>query len=204
VAFSYYDDGSVKTITRSGENPVAYSYLLTGQRSQVVYPNASRADSSYDDQGRLTSVVNRKPDASVLSSYAYGYDYDYATSSYSLKGYRTSLTNHLAQVEKYYLDSLYQLTRTDYANGDVHQWTYDDIGNRVQQTVTPSGQPPVVTTYTYYQNSQGRNSQLLQSDGTSTYTWDNNGNLLTKGSYSYAWDYDDRLVGIAGPSLTQS
>ena len=70
VAFSYYDDGSVKTITRSGENPVAYSYLLTGQRSQVVYPNASRVDSSYDDQGRLTRVVNRKPDASVLSSYA--------------------------------------------------------------------------------------------------------------------------------------
>ena len=114
------------------------------------------------------------------------------------------MTNHLAQQEKYYLDSLYQLTRTDYGNGDVHQWAYDDIGNRVQQTVTPSGQPPVVTTYTYYQNPQGRNSQLLQSDGASTYAFDNNGNLLTKGSYSYAWDYDDRLVGISGPSLSAS
>jgi len=51
-------------------------------------------------------------------------------------------------------------------------------GNRVQQTVTPSGQPPQVTTYTYYQNPQGKNSQLLQSDGASTYAWDNNGNLL--------------------------
>ena len=38
VAFSYYDDGSVKTITRSGVNPVAYSYLLTGQRSQSSTP----------------------------------------------------------------------------------------------------------------------------------------------------------------------
>jgi RHS repeat-associated protein len=88
----------------------------------------------------------------------------------------------------------------DYGNGDVHQWSYDDIGNRVQQIVIPTGQPPIVTNYTYYQNGQGRNSQLLQSDGLSTYTWDNNGNLTAKGSTNYMWDYDDRLVGISGPS----
>jgi RHS repeat-associated protein len=148
--------------------------------------------------------INRKPDMSVLSSYTYGYDYNYTTSSYTMKGYRTSMTNHLAQIEKYYFDNLYQLTRVDYGNGDVHQWSYDDIGNRVQQVVIPSGQPPVVTNYTYYQNGQSRNSQLLQSDGLSTYTWDNNGNLSAKAATQYTWDYDDRLVGISGPSVNAS
>ena len=114
------------------------------------------------------------------------------------------MTNHLSQMEKYYFDNLYQLTRVDYGNGDVHQWSYDDIGNRVQQVVIPSGQPPVVTNYTYYQNGQSRNSQLLQSDGLSTYTWDNNGNLSAKAATQYAWDYDDRLVGISGPSTSAS
>jgi len=204
VGLSYYDDGSVKNITRSGDSPLAYYYLLTGQKAQVLYPNNARIDYTYDDQGRLTSIINRKPDMSVLSSYTYGYDYNYTTSSYTMKGYRTSMTNHLAQMEKYYFDNLYQLTRVDYGNGDVHQWSYDDIGNRVQQVVIPSGQPPVVTNYTYYQNSQSRNSQLLQSDGLSTYTWDNNGNLLTKAATQYAWDYDDRLVGISGPSTSAS
>jgi YD repeat-containing protein len=204
VALSYYNDGSVKNITRSGESPLAYYYLLTGQKAQVLYPNNARVDYSYDDQGRLTSIINRKPDMSVLSSYTYGYDYNYTTSSYTMKGYRTSMTNNLAQMEKYYFDNLYQLIRVDYPNGDVHQWSYDDIGNRVQQVVIPSGQPPVVTNYTYYQNGQGRNSQLLQSDGANTYTWDNNGNLLTKAATNYTWDYDDRLVGISGPSTSAS
>jgi RHS repeat-associated protein len=204
VAFSYYDDGSVKNITRSGDSPLAYHYLLSGQKAQVLYPNNARINYNYDDQGRLTSVTNRKPDMSILSSYTYGYDYDYTTSSYTMKGSRTSMTNHLAQIEKYYFDNLYQLTRVDYGNGDVHQWSYDDIGNRVQQVVIPSGQPPVVTNYAFYQNDQGRNSQLLQSDGLSTYTWDNNGNLSAKASTNYAWDYDNRLIGISGPSVSAS
>jgi len=93
---------------------------------------------------------------------------------------------------------------TEYPNGDVNQWSYDDIGNRVQQIVKPVGQGAIVTDYTYYQNAQGKNSQLLQSDGISTYTWDNNGNLLTKGSTNYTWDYDDRLVGISSPTVNAS
>ena len=204
VAFSYYDDGSVKTITRSGDNPLTYYYLLTGQKSQVVYPNNASVNLSYDDQGRLTGIINRKPDSSVLSSYTYGYDYNQATGSYSRKGFRTSMTDQSAQMEKYYFDNLYQLTRVDYGNGDMHQWSYDDIGNRVQQTVTPAGQSPIVTNYTYYQNGQSWNSQLLASDGTNSYTWDNNGNLSAKGSTNYTWDYDDRLTGISGGSVSAS
>jgi YD repeat-containing protein len=121
------------------ERVTKYYYTLNGQKEQVLYPNNSRADFSHDDQGRLTSIVNRRPDASVLSSYTYGYDYDYSTSSNTMKGFRTSMTNYLSQVEKYYFDDLYQLTQVDYPTGDVHQWSYDDIGNRVQQIVTPYG-----------------------------------------------------------------
>jgi len=64
-----------------------------------------------------------------------------------------------------------------------------------------STRSPAVTDYTYYQNSQSNNSQLLQSDGTYTYAWDNNGNLETKGATNYTWDYDDRLVGISSPTV---
>jgi len=47
----------------------------------------------------------------------------------------------------------------------MHQWSYDDVGNRVQQVVTPYGQPQIVNDYNYFQISQSKNSQLLQSDG---------------------------------------
>jgi len=74
----------------------------------------------------------------------------------------------------------------------------------MQQVVTPYGQSQIVTDYTYYQNSQSKNSQLLQSDGIYTYNWDNNGNLETKGATNYIWDYDDRLVGINSPTVNAS
>ena len=86
----------------------------------------------------------------------------------------------------------------------MHPWSYDDIGNRTQQVVTPYGQSLIVTDYTYYQNSQGKNGQLLQSDGIYTYTWDNNGNLETKGATNYTWDYDNRLLGINSPTVDAS
>ena len=73
TTYVHYDDSSVKSITKSGDQ-ILYYYTLNGQKSQVLYPNNSRADFSHDNQGRLTSIVNRRPDASVLSSYTYGYD----------------------------------------------------------------------------------------------------------------------------------
>jgi hypothetical protein len=75
LLFYYQIEGSlyllslVKKITRTGDNPLTYYYLLTGQKSQIVYPNNASVNLSYDDQGQLTSLINRRPDASVLSSY---------------------------------------------------------------------------------------------------------------------------------------
>ena len=46
-------------------------------------------------------------------------------------------------------DSLNRLTRTDYGNGNVINYTYDAAGNRTSQTVAvpnplpPANQPPV-------------------------------------------------------------
>lgn len=83
-------------------------------------------------------------------------------------------------------------------NGEVHTWTYDGIGNRTSAAV--NGTP---TSYTYLTNgSNPLNGQRLQSDGVSTYTYDANGNTLTRtgtpGSFTFGWDAQDRLTSIAG------
>jgi len=87
--------------------------------------------------------------------------------------------------------------------GNTTSYTYDNLGRVLTIALprpTPSISEDFVIAFTYYHNSQGKNSQLLQSDGIYTYTWDNNGNLLTKGSTDYTWDYDDRLVDISSPT----
>ncbi|HPW56689.1 MAG: RHS repeat-associated core domain-containing protein [Thermoanaerobaculaceae bacterium] len=80
----------------------------------------------------------------------------------------------------------------------MHSWTYDGIGNRTSAAV--NGTP---TSYTYFKNpSNPLNGQRLQSDGVSTYTYDANGNTLTRtgtpGSFTFGWDAQDRLTSIAG------
>lgn len=199
AGYGYYSDGSFKTITWS---PVSgqfqYNYTQSGQYGSITFPNGQHRDYNYDDQGRLTRVANIHPAASNLGTFVYGYDSP-------LLGQRTSMTSNLGPTN-YAYDSNYQLTQATYPNaapfnGEIDSWTYDNIGNRLTNTV--SGVP---ANYYYYKNgSNPLNSQRLQSDGTTNaYTYDNNGNLTGDGTYSYTWDYENRLTGITGAGLTAS
>jgi uncharacterized protein RhaS with RHS repeats len=44
----------------------------------------------------------------------------------------------------------------------------------------------------------------LTQVGAITYTWDDNGNLLSDGTNTYAYDYANRLKSITGTSLAAS
>ena len=75
----------------------------------------------------------------------------------------------------------------------IHTW-YDGNGNRTKSTSPTSATQTASTTET---------GNELFSDGTYTYTYDNNGNCLTKTlissgtTYGFTWDYDNRLIQVA-------
>ncbi|MCK6501526.1 MAG: RHS repeat-associated core domain-containing protein, partial [Nitrospira sp.] len=93
----------------------------------------------------------------------------------------------------------YQLSRAEYPsalpfNGEIHSWSYDAIGNRLTNTVNAATQ-----NYTYLKNGQNPlNGQKLANDGTSAYTYDFNGNTLTRTGYGFAYDAENRLTAITG------
>jgi RHS repeat-associated protein len=103
----------------------------------------------------------------------------------------------------YRYDSDYQLTQANYPapapyNGEVHGWTYDAIGNRLTNTVNG-----VAQTYTYVKNGSNQlNGQRLSSDSVNAYTYDANGNTITRngtpGNFTFGWDTDDRMASISG------
>ncbi len=211
--YTYYDNGSLKTITWSAiSGQFTYQYNLRGQYNSITFPNGQHRDFSYDDQGRLTQIANIHPSAGNLATYTYGYDVDHATGQNTMLGQRTSMnatvpaqgfSNHQT---KYYYDNSYQLKQADYPNvapfsGEVHQWTYDAIGNRLTNTINSTTQ-----NYTYFLNGSSQNTQKLQSDSVYTYTDDNNGSALTKtgseGTYNFTWDKDNQLTNLTGPSVT--
>ncbi len=81
-------------------------------------------------------------------------------------------------------------------NGEQHSWTYDAIGNRLTSTVNG-----VTQSYAYQKlGSNPSNWQRLASDGTSSYTYDSNGNTTTRGSDSFGWNFDNRISTTAGSS----
>ncbi len=213
VNYGYYASGDVWTIQRDGD-PAAfeYTYALNGERESLQYPNGSHVDYTWDNLGRLLTLTNSDAASNLISRYSYAYDTDWATGQFTKKGLAVSMTEDLPAgttgVEKYYFDALYQLTRADYPDGSRSEWTYDSLGNRLSASSYPAEGDPVIRSYAWFPNGQGANSQLLQSDGVNAYTWDANGNMLTKttpdGISYYTWDSLNRLDTIAAPYLNAS
>ncbi len=208
ATYAYYPDGSLNTITWS---PVAgqfkYSYRVNGQYDTITFPNGQHRDFGYDEQGRLLQLANIHPAAGNLATYAYAYDHNWVTDTDTMLGQRTSLTATVpsqgfsGSLSKYYYDGLYQLNRVDYPNvaplnGEIHSWTYDDIGNRLTNTVNSATQ-----TYTYQKiGTNPLNWQRLLNDGTNSYTYDANGSTATRnpGAFTFGWDYENRMNSITG------
>jgi YD repeat-containing protein len=104
-------------------------------------------------------------------------------------GSRTSKTDKLANVtSNYAYDPIYQLTGVTQGVGTTESYTYDLVGNRLTSTTG---------NYAY------NNSNELTSSPTATFTFDNNGNSLTKtdstGTTNYAWDFENRFTSVTLP-----
>jgi len=89
----------------------------------------------------------------------------------------------------YGYDNIYQLLSAAQGATTTESYTYDPVGNRLSD-LTTSGW------------SNNTSNELTSRPGVS-YTFDNNGNELTKvdstGTTSYAWDYENRLTSVTLP-----
>jgi RHS repeat-associated protein len=93
----------------------------------------------------------------------------------------------------YAYDSLYRLTAADYSDGIYFHYTYDSTGNRLTEQ-TQAG----TTSYAY-----DIANRLTSVNGV-TYTWDNNGNLLSDGVNTYTYDHANRLASASGGGYNAS
>ena len=82
-------------------------------------------------------------------------------------------------------------------NGEVHEWTYDALGNRISSKVNGTG-----PSYTYLKNGANPlNGQRLSSDGVNAYAYDPNGSQTARTggtNYAFGYDVDNRLTSITG------
>jgi len=86
----------------------------------------------------------------------------------------------------YAYDSIYQLLSATQGATTTESYVYDPVGNRTASLGVSS----------YSTNSS---NELTAMTG-ATFTYDSNGNTLTKtdstGTTTYAWDYENRLTSV--------
>ncbi|WP_425618761.1 RHS repeat-associated core domain-containing protein [Anatilimnocola sp. NA78] len=186
--FVYDDLNRLSRLTRSSDEEatfwhrVEFGYNRLSKYTDIerfvgdsITPIAVVATSySYDETNRLTSIQH----GSGATTWAgYGYTYDAA-------GRILSVDSFIDGLSEYDYDDTDQLTGADHTSVTDEAYTYDSNGNR-----------------TLLGHSTGDNNQLI-SDGTYDYTYDDEGNRLTRTDIStgyvteYAWDHRNRLIAV--------
>jgi RHS repeat-associated protein len=214
LTYGYFGDGQVKSVSSSDPNvpttlytydklgrlasiqdgtqsPFTFGYNSLGQLNSINRPNGVVDALSYNASGDLTNrddTVNTPNGPTVVARYDYGID--------PVTGRRASMTDNSGTTNYTYYDNGWLQSATHPAGSGIanETYTYDAAGNR------SSGS----TTSTYDA------ADRIQSDGTFVYTFDGEGNLLSKTpakggpGTSYSWDSDHELRSITYPDGTSS
>ena len=157
-----------------------FSYDALSRRTGLTRPNSVNTTYSYDNLSRLLSVTHAIGSTTLDGA---SYTVDNAGNRQS----RTPLPSGTATNFTY--DSIYELLTAAQGSTTTESYSYDPVGNRLTSLGVSS----------YTTNSS---NELTAKTGT-TYTYDNNGNTLTKvdstGTTNYTWDFENRLTSVALP-----
>jgi len=178
--YAYDTLNRLTALTNSLTGQFAFSYDALSRRTALNRPNGVNTSYGYDSLSQLLNVLHQ---AGTVTLDGDRYTYDNA-------GNRTAKTNYLNNVtEQYTYDPLYQLTQVTQGATTTESYSYDAVGNRLSSL----GMSP------YAYNS----SNELTSTPATTFTYDSNGNTLTKadanGTTTYNWDFENRLGSVVLP-----
>ncbi len=184
TAFVYDTLNRLQTLTPpaafSGTGNFGFGYDALSRRTQLTRPNAVTTTYGYDTLSRLLNVTHKKGTTTLDGA-------TYTVDSAGNRLSRTPLPSGTAS--NYGYDAIYELTGVTQGHSTTESYTYDAVGNRLSALKN--------TGWMY------NSANELTSRPSFTYTYDNNGNTLTKVSGSstttYAWDFENRLTSVTLP-----
>lgn len=184
-----YNAADEITDLNTPQGDVDYTYNLAGQVLTLVDVGTGTTTNTYDSAGRPATTTD-----------AFG---DVSTYSYDSAGRLSQKNNPNGTYEVYSYDSRNRVTSIvtkNSSNAVLQSRTYTfDLASQVTQVVEGG----VTTTYGY-DNIGQLTSESKSSGYSGAYTYDANGNRLTRTvnsvTESYAYDNADKLTGITGGS----
>jgi YD repeat-containing protein len=208
--FEYFADGSVAGMSWSPvSGQFSFAYDPLGQLAGIEFPNGQQRVYEYDKRGRLVSVTTSNPSGFEIATFEYRYDTNSGSTGTTAFNRRTGSSTSMPSssledaTAEFYFDAIGQLREVRYPpgepfNGEIHEWSYDALGNRLSTTVNGES-----SEYTYTLSSEDSAAgQRLLSDGFSSFSYDGNGNTTMRsnidGTTVFSWNGENRLVGVSG------
>ena len=149
----------------------------------MTYPNGVYTTYEYDQNNYRLLSIKHYNKLGVMYDH-YDYTYDNVGNRITMT---TSMDTHL-----YEYDALYQLMNVYTLKRSAQEYRYDPAGNR-----------------TYYRDkdveigdySYNNANEMIAANGVS-YTYDGNGNLTSKGDFTYSWDFKNQLTEVKKSGAT--
>ena len=200
TAYTYDGKNRLETATTASGTPEAattiYGYFPDDLLETVAYPNGVSATHTYDKADRLLSVTNALG-RDVVSSYEYsGWVaaesrlLRHATATASSRSRRTAASR---ETTRYTYDDLNRLKTVTYPADSVYpqgrevSYSYDAVGNRIGETEQEPGGGAVLADRQGVFDNVNRLETLTDlskpegdPERETLFTWDKNGNQLTK------------------------
>ncbi|MBO4488109.1 MAG: S-layer homology domain-containing protein [Bacteroidales bacterium] len=189
VTYSYDPLGRVTSVAYDGKT-VGYTYDNAGNILTIVYPGNKTVTYTYDAANRMTSVKDWNNHTTTYSyrddnqlDYVQYPNYVRTAYSYDNAGRRTGQTTN----------------RNSGSGTTIAQYSYnlDDNGNHEYESVIePYTSIPNMTSQnlTYHYGTDNR----LQYVGNTTFSYDNNGNTVSKTGRTLGYDICDNLTSVSG------
>jgi len=166
------------------EGSISYTYDGAGRRATMTVAGQTAVSYAFDNADRLTGITQGTANVSIA--------YDNANR-------RTSLTLPNGVAMEYGYDSDSRLTGITYKLGaqtlGTLTYSYDATGQRtaVGGTWARTNLPAALTSATY------DNANQIATFGGTAFTYDANGNLISDGTRTYAWNARNQLASLTGP-----
>jgi RHS repeat-associated protein/uncharacterized repeat protein (TIGR01451 family) len=183
INYSYDSLGRlVKLTDGSRDLIVQYTYNTVGLLQEKLNGNGTYTTYAYDPAGNLTSEVNYASAAIVNSSFTY---------TFNAMNDMTSMTDADGNTTTYGYDAIGDLTEVTLPGGATITYVYNAAGDRTE--VVNNGTPT-----SYSSNDDNEITQV----GSTTYTYDANGNLAavtdSSGTSTYTYNDLNQLISISG------
>ena len=219
LSYTFDNLGRVIQATDTESRILKYEYDANGNQVKLIYPDNSFVIREFDEVNRLTAI-NDDQNNSIASftytplsrlkniNYGNGISTNYTMDYYNrISKVSHNLNNDKTRIYQYYYNNVDLITGKSHANGDMDNYTYDNIyqlkrvlssneAKNISFNFDKLGNRVNTTKDNLTENYIANNLNQYTSIGSSALTYDANGNLTSYDGNSYEYDSDNRLKKI--------